>query len=118
MKLSKRQAIQYCMEMWEILARTGGWDKGVAYKELRRKNPKLPSSIYGYCFACEYDETHKVRYCDNTCILTDVWEGRSCDDHGTPYDRWERVKTSRTRKKYAKEIADGCRKLLKEMDKK
>ena len=118
MKLSKRKSIEYCMEMWDILARTGGDWKDEAYDELRIERCELPRSVYSHCFACEYRENHKGDYCDERCILADIWGVAGCEEYGSPYWGWHTSLSSQKRRKYAKEIADGCRKLLKKMDKK
>lgn len=126
MKLTKRKAIEYCAEMWEKVAEDNAGSvtdgeyptKWNAYGKMRVKHKNLPSEITHCCFFCEYTD----KDCPS-CPGLSIWgatkrTNTQCEALRSPYRKWANAKTPRTRKKYAKQIADGCRKLLKEMDKK
>ena len=111
--MTRRQAIEKCRDMWDILAENGGgdgFDKREAYMAVggRLSSPTA-------CFFCDYNHTHKRHYCDITCIGADIWGGHNCTISNSLFDKWVYAKTPRTRQKYAKQIADGCRKLLEKM---
>jgi len=88
MKLSRKKAIELCIELWEWLAKTGkrkeNWPEWKKYGD-----------ILNDCWFCVYVIQHKkgCNYCPLHCF-----EG--C--FGTYYGKWDIAKTPRTRKKYAK----------------
>ena len=106
MRLSRKKAIELCIELWEWLAKTGaesksdwpGWQK------------------YGYvtcnCWFCEYQEQQYEKYKpDNKenkegfcryCPLTKIKVDCMPSNNGSLYLKWKSAKTPRTRKKYAK----------------
>ena len=109
---SRRQALVECEKMWRILARTGDTNKYKALLSMGFREDNFPT--HG-CFACEYCVTHKEDYCRDNCIMAEVWGGGSCSDMKSPYSKWSYAGTDKTRKKYAKIIADGCLKLIAEL---
>ena len=100
MKLTKKKTIEYHREMWNWLAETGE-----KYKHHWPGFEKMGWTT-SYCFLCEYAETHTKHYCNQTCIL--IWppDDQGCDEGKDPYSHWDRAKTKRTRKKYAKIISE------------
>jgi len=102
--ISKRTALTRFMRQWDWLAEHPlcvehewpGWEKyGV---------------VTLWCWACEYGEKHDLE-CDN-CLLIGLWP-RECMHPSSPYVKWARATKPITRKKYALEIANYCRNLLK-----
>ncbi len=94
MRLTEKKAIDLSIELWEWLAETGerkgdwpGWEKcGV---------------MYASCPICEYDEQQDTGSCDSCPYYRRFGQ---CQDYSelTPFDKWEKAETPRTRKKYAK----------------
>jgi len=99
MRLSRKKAIELCIELWTWLAKTGqekwewpGWE------------------IYGRdiandCWFCEYTARQNNGFIcgfggDNVCLYY-VKYGH-CNSKKTFYYQWDHAKTPRTRKKYAK----------------
>lgn len=111
MKLSKKKALEICLELWTWLAETGG-----EYKEDWPEWEK-----YGYmkhnCPCCEYTKK-RVRGDSYShclwCPLLSFWPSNSffgapCCRLTSPYRMWDRTNAPpRTRKKYAQKIVDGC----------
>jgi len=97
MKLTKEQAIDYSIELWEFLAKTGkekeeweGWEKYSEYGGL--------TGEWSDCFLCEYDGQERG-YCDDCPYYLKFGD---CDDNDTPFRKWYIAETPKTRKKYAK----------------
>ena len=98
MKLTRKKAIELCIELWTWCMETG-----------KRKKEWPKWDEYGKamsdCWFCEYDDQMLNRYKRKTregcgyCPL--VTSGlRRCGD--TFFENWEDAKTPRTRRKYAK----------------
>lgn len=103
--LTRKKAIELCIELWEWCAKAGkkkkgwpGWDK--YYDKY--------GSAQCDCWFCEYNEQQIKKYNRDWvevecgyCPLKKLLEGRSCLSNECAYSRWERAETNRTRKKYA-----------------
>lgn len=91
MRLSRKKAIELCIELWTWLALTGklkkDWPKWKKYKLV---------SPTTYCWFCIYDEQF-MDDCDK-CPLVPKYTGCS----GTYFANWVSARFPRTRKKYAK----------------
>jgi hypothetical protein len=100
MRLSRKKAIELCIEAWTIHAETG-----CTKDELPEKHQEINNS----CWFCEYGDRQEKRYastntkksCCNYCPLWKIFKPDGCYDKNCYYLRWSRAKTSRTRKKYA-----------------
>lgn len=92
MELTKKRTIKLHREHWRWCKRTGKDKKDWPEWE------NYPNILYN-CFLCEYTQEN----CDK-CPLE--WNTESCLDVGSYYRRWLEAKTPRTRKKYAKLIAE------------
>jgi hypothetical protein len=89
--------------MWMELHRTG-----MRSKQIARDNIGLPYSMHN-CDACESTQKYGEKNC-RICPIKWV-EGKIhtaiCQTHKlSPFYKWEHAKTPRTRKKYAKIIAN------------
>jgi hypothetical protein len=87
--------------MWNELGETGSADKDTAIIKLN-----LPDA-YGACYACESDIEKSGG--KGGCLKCPVIWGNnpnSCGKGDNPYTKWEYAETPRTRKKYAKIIAN------------
>lgn len=102
MRLTKKKAIEISIELWTWLAETGeeskyiweGWDK---YGEMDAG-----------CAFCEYVARHRPRGCG----CCPYWaKFHSCQDYGSPYDKWTTSETISTRKKYAKLFLEQLKQL-------
>ena len=67
----------------------------------------------GSCPCCHSVITYTGAPDCSECPLFSLW-GDNCCSPSSPYDKWENSLTIETRKKYAKIIADECRRLLNE----
>ncbi|MCK5016912.1 MAG: hypothetical protein KAS32_07550 [Candidatus Peribacteraceae bacterium] len=105
MRLTRKKAIELCIELWEWCAKTGkrkggwpGWEKyDVAIEH------------HSYCWFCYYDNHTEVggkRARGGECIFCPYRKkfGYHCNNDGpqTLFNKWDDAKTPRTRKKYAK----------------
>lgn len=94
MKLTRKKAIELCIELWTWLAKTGkenkedwpGWDRKYAIMD---------------CFFCEYAPVDKKR---GLCKRCPWWQkhGHCYRNINSPYRKWCEAEIPRTRKKYAK----------------
>ncbi|KKL92752.1 hypothetical protein LCGC14_1881560 [marine sediment metagenome] len=96
MKLTRKKAIELCIELWTWLAETGE-EKGCW--------PKWPEvedkygDIQNYCFFCEYTADKKGSC---KCCPLDYYLGFKCLDKKCYYSKWDDCGSTRTCKKYAK----------------
>jgi len=106
--LSRRRAIELCIELWAWLAKTGKrkeewpeWDKWDDCYGDRAKND---------CWFCHYENQQHLRYdpCCNKegeicyyCPFSKHFKF-DCIRKGSFYRNWCRARTRKTRKKYAK----------------
>ncbi len=100
MRLTRKQAIELSIELWEWLAETGnkkgdwpGWEN---YDVSCTKN----------CFLCEYDNRRTSPYCFddyNLCRFCPYYaQFGDCDTGASPYSLWHTDSDINSRKKYAK----------------
>lgn len=110
MKLTRKKAIELCVELWEWLAITGGKKKD--WPEWKKYDGAMNN-----CWFCEYQEQQVKRYkprneCKNGfcryCPLTKI--KINCLDADCFYIQWDSAKMPRTRKKYAKLFLEQIRK--------
>ena len=115
MKLTRKKAIELCIELWTWLAKTGkkkkeDWPK---WENYRNYNRPRGSSTAESCWLCEYGyqrrkSTKKGETCDycpykrKYRIVCNADIDDTDDKQLFYYSRWEDAKTPRTRKKYAK----------------
>jgi len=109
MKLTRKKAIELCIELWTWLAKTGkskydwpGWE------------------TYGYfiendCWFCEYGSRQEKRYLSNKtcceyCPLFATFGENGCYNPECAYKKWDFAQTPRTRKKYAKLFLEQIKK--------
>ena len=102
MRLTRKNSIELCIELWTWLAKTGKEKGEYVFTEEHagycKRYEKEPCSL---CWFCEYG-SRKVggwRKCESCPIKED---GPYQCLHYTAYGSWERSKQTRTRKKYAK----------------
>ena len=106
MRLSRKKAIELCIELWTWLAETG-----------KKKGDWPEWEKYGHinfnCWFCEYDLQRRGKNKDYQMLC------RSCPLGGgfnkclaTYYDNWGDAKTPRARKKYAKLFLKQIKQLL------
>jgi len=87
MKLTRKKAIELCIELWTWLAKTG------KYKEDWPKWKEYGKKLHN-CWFCAYKKM---------CSLCPYYQKYGhCNSADTYYNKWKDAKTSRTRKKYAK----------------
>lgn len=108
MRLTRKKAIELCIELWTWLAKTGkedksdwpGWLKYYASVKIAGER------VWGYCWFCEYDERQKERektlLSCSFCPLVEIFGIDGCTNKQCYFKKWERAKTPRTRKKYSK----------------
>ena len=109
MRLTRKKAIELCIELWTWLAGTG---------EEKRKWPGWEENdrADNECWFCEYDRQQGIKHRKYTncfyCPLKSI--GEECGD--SFYVKWENAKTSRTRKKYAKLFLNQIESIAKERE--
>ena len=99
MRLSKKKAIELCIELWTWCALTGkpkeDWPR---WKEF--------GYVINHCWFCKWDNRQRKRYNfrEKSCHYCPIYKefGFLCLHKNCFYERWENAKTPRTRKKYAK----------------
>jgi hypothetical protein len=98
MKLSRKKAIELCIEAWTIHAKTG-----CKKSELPEKHQGIDSD----CWFCEYNNHYpsngSVRRNSGECVTCPYLKKYGhCNSGDTYFSRWGKAKTPRARKKYAK----------------
>ena len=116
MRLTKKEALKRCAEMWDDLAKTGSDDKEEVFKRLWPDFVQYDGEYGLDCWACEYKERNGSGYCNAGCIMAEVWGGGFCLETGSAYDNWCGALKSGSRKKWAKVIADGARECLAKLE--
>lgn len=98
MKLSRKKAIELCIELWTWLAKTG------KKKEDWPKWEEYGYDIYGDCWFCEYDEQQIGRFHGDNCSYCPLVRKlrMTCSDDDCFYTKYRISRTPKTRKKYAK----------------
>lgn len=99
MRLTRKKAIELCIELWEWLAKTG------KPKDEWPDWEKYGRDIANDCWFCEYTARQNNGYIcgfggDDICPYHKKYG--HCNHTGSFYNLWEHVKTPHTRKKYAK----------------
>lgn len=103
-KITKREALDACVDIWTELARTGADEK--------------PERAYLYeleCPACEYVEQHNLD-CPE-CVIDWRSEGGHCTDPLSPYMDWHQAKTTTERKAAAQAVLNLVKKALEDLEK-
>ena len=98
MKLSRKKAIELCIELWTWLAKTG------KRKSEWPKWDKYSGHIINECWFCEHNGQRYggCIYCNNHCIYYKKYGHCNPEDTLSYFGHWNEAKTPRTRKKYAK----------------
>ena len=91
MELTKKKAIELTLKMWRDLAETGE-----TKDEWFERHPEY-EKIYADCFLCKYS-TELEENCE-LCPYDKKFG--SCFDSSSPFKKWGRAATPKTRKKYA-----------------
>jgi len=110
-KLTKKQALFLCWQLWKWLAKTG-----CAIKSLWPHwvwNGGEINIMESDCPCCEY-AWHRFppQKCKLYCPLKILWPKGylRTTPKPTPFQKWTQAKTRQTRKKYALIIANGAKK--------
>lgn len=109
---TKKQYVVECKKVWQWLAKDGTRWKSDYFKAF----PQKPYPENG-CYFCQYDTDHLGEDgCDN-CPALNMWNrAKYCGCELSPYEKWDSSKTTKARKKYAKQIVEICNKILKKMN--
>ncbi len=103
MKLTRRKAIELCIELWTWCMETGGkkenWPEWKKYKDLI---VEIEDAMW--CWFCLYNNRkQRQKQHESDCRSCPYWkEYGFCAKDGNPFGGWDDAKTPRTRKKYAK----------------
>ena len=125
-KITKREALTKCIELWTWLSKNSEKDKVDYYKE----NPN--QDVYCMnCPVCEYMMEHKVKgkshHCNSDCIINWGTKEGGCCRPDSPYVRWDdswnwqkqySVNELTLRTKYALEIVELAKQALAKLPKK
>lgn len=110
MRLSRKKAIELCIELWTWLAETGAKHKSQwpEWSKYLKYNIPRNSGTYHECWLCEYAYQVKRRKPESIndkceyCLYNKKY-GLCCAIGEFHYFKeWDNAKQSRTRKKYAK----------------
>jgi len=100
MRLSRKKAIQLCIELWTWLAKTG---------KLKSQWPgwRQYDLILSNCWFCEYNWNQQQHTNERTpfcryCPYFKAYKERCDDSLNGNYVKWENAETPHDRKKYAK----------------
>ena len=137
MKLTKIEALKYCVEMWDILAHSRYRKKQVHREKITACQELVVKYNLYYpeneCFMCEYvkqqNKMGKVGLDCNLCPMKDVWKtdivyvddfeesrlAKNCfceNSYDSPYRDWMEEWEKPALRRFAKAIADGAREML------
>ncbi len=86
-KLTKKQALINCIDMWEWMAEHPNKNKSDYF---RAKDLTARSD----CWLCEYFATHKhkLQSCNNKCLVK--WSGGNCSSPDSEYMKWRSYRYS------------------------
>ena len=110
----KKLMLQECAKMWDWLSEHPSAHK----EEYFRTHPEVYPAACG-CFMCEYtfsidDETED---CNIICPISPLVWPHGCTDSDSVYMIWRNPMFNVDRRiEAAKQIADACREVLKEME--
>jgi len=108
-KLTKKQALFLCWQLWEWLAETGcavkddwphwEWNKGKV------------KGMFNACPCCEYQRQQGKEgiSCRSDCPLKTLWP-KGCLHRLSPYAKWDHTLSTQSRKNHARAIADVAKK--------
>lgn len=107
MKLTKEQAIDYSIELWEWLAKTGKqkeeWSRWKEFGEIDCD-----------CFLCEYNGKKCNKAGHRICTKCPYYEAYNyCTTRGAPFEEWMWAGTKRSRKECAKLFLEQLKELKK-----
>ena len=117
MRLTRKKAIELCIELWTKLAKTGSKYKSRAIRwtdYITRKEANESE----YCWLCIYNnrkarKPQSTSECSFACPYYQVYDfyARRTD---TPYNKWYSANTRSDRKKYAKLFLEQIKSIAKE----
>ena len=115
MRLTRKKAIELCIELWTWLAETGkkkkAWPEWRKYKDCKGLNDAQ------LCWFCLYNN-RKQRLqqssssCSHSCPYYKVYG--FCAKYSNPFNGWYDAKTLNVRKKYAKLFLSQIKFIAKE----
>ena len=105
MRLTRKKAIELCIQVWTWCMETGKLKSAYPYSKEQLKYVAEDDYPESHCWFCEYCLQHKDCGCKG-CPLGG--EENKCSSMA--YDKWESAKTPRTRKKYAKLFLEQIKK--------
>jgi hypothetical protein len=110
MKVTRKKAIELCIELWTWLAKTGSKNK----KDWPGWKKYKICSVWD-CFFCDYAmKKAETGLSDEACSYCPLWDNkkneaiRSCV-RNYAYGKWVEARQIRTRKKYAKLFLEQIR---------
>ena len=102
MRLTRKKAIDLCIELWTWLAETGKTKED--WPEWEKYDPVMSD-----CWFCEYVNQRK-NYSDRCKSCPYNRKYGHCYNPESYYDCWEDAETPRTRRKYAKLFLEQIKK--------
>ena len=110
-QLTKKQALLNTAELWDWLSKNPekgkeGWPRWEEF-----------GLVLSQCFLCEYARQQNTVSTCYLCPLRDHWgHTQCCRNEGSPFVGWCDATTLHSKSRYAKQIADLCRKRLLELE--
>ena len=121
-KLTKKDAILICMELWDWLGDDRTATHKTAWPRWRRNGGNVPEMQMN-CPCCEYVwQTRGDFVCSDCPISKSLWGGATaygdtyCEYYKSPYKLWSDAKTDKTKNKYARQVAALARKALEQLN--
>ena len=111
-KLTKEEALQHCVALWEWLAKNPSKDKE-DWPEWKKNGGKFQAR--SYCFACEFSLQQKHNCCNDNCVLPCFASLCGCTETNSPYIHWFYSKNPDARIRNAKRIRDSAKAALTEI---
>lgn len=127
-KRTKKQTLLRCRKIWQWLADNPGVEYFYVEKRKAYEALNLSQNDFYSCPCCEHFKSRGFRLFSEEgcqfrgCLLK--WGKKptpnivACERPSSPYARWSKAKTAKTRKKYAAQIVALCDKALEELEEK
>jgi len=116
-KLTKREALEKCRDMWQYLADNSNVDDKKSVPQVRKDNPYLR------CYCCEYaiQQSHDKCFSCSICPLSRYWHSKrhiSCElsSLNRGWTSWQYASSDTDRRKAALRIVAACKRELAKLD--
>lgn len=91
----------------------------IKYRYFNDLNIPVTERPFANCYACQYDHEREEYYCDEYCILSEIWGGGKCISKISPYRYLLDALIGGNREEACRHslyIADYCKVILEKME--